>query len=231
MLLHRFARFSVLIISNSTVLQLRGSTGDECQAATFSFYQPIISQIWENKNSLFVLMKDSVSGSGSLSHALCDTSNDGRKEVVFAGASWDIPGPILQIAGHVCSWKCAAWWEDCICLPTKPPLSWAHQANWSVMWGSRITARRAPLYGSRSFYTFCCITVKDNQHAACPITECPNNKLFTAGTLTMPQFKLVNLHFSGLFKVHTKCPYMDWNCKLFKTTWHFKWYTSFWRYI
>lgn len=53
--------------------------------------------------------------------------------------------------------------EDCICLLTGPPLCCAHQADWSAMWGGCTTARRAPLYGSSSFYT-CCITVKDKQH-------------------------------------------------------------------
>lgn len=119
----------------------------------------------------------------SQAYALCDITQVMTviKTFSFAGAAWDIPGPILQFTSHGCSWRCAAWWEDCICLPNDPPLSWTHQANWSAMWGRGITARRAPLYGSSSFYTFCCITVQGNWHTHIHTHRgCPNNKLFTS---------------------------------------------------
>lgn len=41
--------------------------------------------------------------------------------------------------------------------------AWHIRPTGQPLWGSR-AARRAPLHGSGSFYTFCCITVKDNQH-------------------------------------------------------------------
>ncbi len=102
----------------------------------------------------------------SQAYALCDITQVMTVIKTFssAGAMRDIPGPILQFTSCACSWRCAAGREERICLPTDPPLSWAHQANWSGMWGSGVTASCAPLYGSSSFYTFCCITVQDNQH-------------------------------------------------------------------
>ena len=114
---------------------------------------------------------------------------------------------------HECSWRCAAWWGDCICLPTDPPLGWTHQANWSAMWGSGITARRAPLYGSSSFYTFCCITVQDNRHTYTHThTHTVSNygvskqQVFHSMTLTSildPQH-LSKVQPTTLFKVHTQ---------------------------
>lgn len=96
----------------------------------------------------------------------------------FTGATWDIPGQFYssQVMGAVGSVLPGE--RGCICLPTHPPLSCVHQANWSTMWGRGITTRRAPLYGISSFYTFCCITVQDDGHTECIITGCPNNKAY-----------------------------------------------------
>lgn len=70
--------------------------------------------MWEveyNRNEGFL---SSLSGDvpTSLSHACaCDITQVMVviKLFSFAGASRDIPGPVLQFTSHGCSWRCAAW--------------------------------------------------------------------------------------------------------------------------
>lgn len=119
-------------------------------------------KVWQNVITYYKPIKTSTQALET--HASCDiTSNDSHKDVFSAGATGDIPGPILQCTYHGCR-RGAAW--ESICLLAGPPPRWAHRADWSAMWGGCTTARRAPLYGSGSFYT-CCITVKDKQHTYC----------------------------------------------------------------